>query len=336
MKAARLTAFGVPREVVQCADVADVGEPAFGEVVIEVEACSINPADLLIIEGRYPSDIRPPAPLGIEGAGRVVAIGGGVGDVAVGDKVMSLDRANWVQKLKLKAEQVIKLPEGVDILQAGMLKANPASAQLMLRDYVDLAPGDWVIQNAANSGVGVNLIRLARARGIRTVNVVRRESLIQPLKAIGADVVLVDGDDLAERVRAETGGASIPLAIDAVAGPATLRLADCLADGGTVVNFGMLSGQPCQISPAQIFFRSITLTGFWLAKMMRSMPTSEIRALYTDLAGRLADGTLGVEIEATYTLDRISEAMEHAGREGRSGKILLTPNEPIRTETGSA
>jgi NADPH:quinone reductase-like Zn-dependent oxidoreductase len=329
MKAARLTAFGVPHDMVECADVADVGEPAYGEVVIEVEACSINPADLLIIEGRYPSDLTPPAPLGIEGAGRVAAVGNGVSEVAVGDKVMSLGRANWVQKLRLKAEQVIKLPAGVDILQAAMLKVNPATALLMLRDYVDLAPGDWVIQNAANSAVGVNLIRLTRARGIRTVNVVRRESLIQPLKAIGADVVIVDGDDLAGRVRAETGDASILLAIDAVAGPATLRLADCLADGGIVVNYGLLSGQPCQISSMQVWLRGITLTGFWLAKLMRSMPLSEIRALYADLAGRLADGTLGVEIEATYTLDRISEAMQHAAREGRSGKILLTPNEPL-------
>jgi NADPH:quinone reductase-like Zn-dependent oxidoreductase len=329
MKAARLTAFGVPHDVVECADVADVGEPAYGEVVIEVEACSINPADLLIIEGRYPSDLTPPAPLGIEGAGRVAAVGNGVSEVAVGDKVMSLGRANWVQKLRLKAEQVIKLPAGVDILQAAMLKVNPATALLMLRDYVDLAPGDWVIQNAANSAVGVNLIRLTRARGIRTVNVVRRESLIQPLKAIGADVVIVDGDDLAGRVRAETGDASILLAIDAVAGPATLRLADCLADGGIVVNYGLLSGQPCQISSMQVWLRGITLTGFWLAKLMRSMPLSEIRALYADLAGRLADGTLGVEIEATYPLERIKEAMEHAGREGRGGKILLTPNEPL-------
>ena len=325
MKTARLTAFGVPHEVVECADVADVGEPDYGEVVIEVEACSINPADLLIIEGLYPSDLAPPAPLGIEGAGRVVAVGGGVSDVAVGDKVMSLGRANWVRKLRLKAEQVIKLPPGVDILQAAMLKVNPATAQLMLRDYVDLAPGDWVIQNAANSAVGVNLIRLARARGIRTVNVVRRESLIGPLKAIGADAVIVDGIDLAERVRTETGGASIPLAIDAVAGPATLHLADCLADGGTVVNYGLLSGRPCQIGPGQVVFRGITLTGFWLAKQMRSMPVSEIRALYADLAGRVADGALGVEVEATYGLEHIKEAMRHAAREGRGGKILLIP-----------
>jgi NADPH:quinone reductase-like Zn-dependent oxidoreductase len=326
MKAARLTAFGVPHEVVECAEVADVGEPGYGEVVVAVEACSINPADLLIIEGRYPSDLTPPAPLGIEGAGRIVAVGDGVGDVAVGDTVMSLARANWVQKLRLKAEQVIALPAGVDVRQAAMLKVNPATAQLMLRNHVDLEPGDWVIQNAANSAVGVNLIKLARARGIRTVNVVRRESLIGPLKAIGADVVIVDGDDLADRVRAGTGGAAIALAIDAVAGPATLRLAECLADGGTVVNYGLLSGRPCQISPAQVVFGGITLTGFWLAKMMRSMPISEIHALYADLAGRLADGTLGVGIDATYPLERIREAMEHAAREGRGGKVLLTPN----------
>ena len=93
----------------------------------------------------------------------------------------------------------------INWLDAAQLKANPPSAHLMLHNYVDLEPGDWVIQNAANSAVGRHIIRLARTRGCKTVNVVRRESLIAELEAIGADLVLVDGDDLGDRMRATIG-----------------------------------------------------------------------------------------------------------------------------------
>ena len=180
--------------------------------------------------------------------------------------MINLGRDNWCQQRKVPAAQALAVPADADLLQLAMLKVNPATALMMLRNYVELQPGDWVIQDAANSGVGTNLIRLARAEGIRTVNVVRRESLIAPLQAIGADVVVVDGPDLAERVRQATGGGAIRLAIDAIGGDIVLRLADCLAEGGTVVNYGLLSGHPCQLGAHHTIFKGITLTGFWLQK----------------------------------------------------------------------
>jgi mitochondrial enoyl-[acyl-carrier protein] reductase / trans-2-enoyl-CoA reductase len=194
---------------------------------------------------------------------------------------------------------------------------------------VPLQPGDWVIQDAGNSGVGTNLIRLASGDRIRTVNVVRREALIEPLTAIGAEVVVVDGEDLAERVRQATGGAPIRLAIDAIGGIMVLRLADCLAEGGTVVNYGLLSGEPCQLGAHHTIFKGITLTGFWLQKALTSMPRPELEALYAELAGRVASGALRVEIEATYPIEEIKAALAHAEREGRRGKILVTPNGPV-------
>jgi mitochondrial enoyl-[acyl-carrier protein] reductase / trans-2-enoyl-CoA reductase len=329
MKLAQLNAFGVPSEVVACIEADDPGQPGPGEVLIEMLACPINPAEFLLIEGKYAS--RPPLParLGIEGAGRVLAVGDGVTGLATGTLVMSLGRTNWVQRLVLGASAVLKAPDDIDVAQLAMLKINPATAHLMLSGPVTLSPGDWVIQNAANSGVGVNLIRLAKARGLRTVNLVRREGLIEPLEAIGADAVLVDGPDLARRVAAATGGAEIKLAIDAVAGAATERLADCLADGGTVVNYGLLSGDPCQLRADQTVFKGITLTGFWLAKAMRAMTPATLAALYGDLMPRVADGSLHVEVEATYPLDDVKRALEHAGREGRGGKVLITPNGPL-------
>ena len=329
MKQVQFTAFGVPHEVAACVEVPEVGPPGPDEVVIEVEAFPINPADLLTITGAYAVRPQLPATLGAECAGRIVAVGSGVRDLTVGDRVINLGRDNWCQQRKVPAAQALKVPADADVLQLAMLKVNPATALMMLRHYVPLQPGDWVIQDAANSGVGTNLIRLAKTDGIRTVNVVRREALIEPLTAIGADAVVVDGDDLAARVRQATGGAPIRLAIDAIGGAIVLRLADCLAEGGTVVNYGLLSGQPCQLSGHHTIFKGITLTGFWLQKALTSMQRQELEALYADLAGRVASGTLRVEVEATYPIEEIKAALAHAGREGRRGKILVTPNGPV-------
>jgi trans-2-enoyl-CoA reductase len=326
MKSAQLTAIGPAERVVRCIDVADPGAPGEGEVLVDVVACSINPADILLIEGSYATVPETPCGVGIEAAGTVAAVGPGVSTLAVGDKVMSLGRTNWVQRIRDKAATFVRLPAEVDLAQAAMLKVNVATAHLMLHSYVSLAAGDWVIQNAANSGVGVDLIRLAHAQRIHSVNVVRRDELIAPLKQLGADVVVVDGPDLAQRVAQETGGAQIKLGIDAVAGSAIGRLTDCVSDGGTVVNYGLLSGQPCEINAFNFVFRDITLTGFWLAKLMRSMSFDQIQALYEQLAQRLIDGTIHVSVEASYPLEQVADAMAHAKREARGGKVQLRPN----------
>ncbi len=329
MKVIHLREHGRPDAVCDCVEVADTGAPGDDEVVVEIQAAAINPADLLIFEGRYPGPAELPAPVGIEGAGRVVETGSAVTELRPGDKVISLGRGNWAQRIRVKSQSVIKVPDALDVRHAAMLKANPPTAFLMLRDCVDLAPGDWVIQNAANSAVGRHVIRFARARGVRTVNVVRRESLIGELKGIGADAVVVDGDDLAGRVRAETGGdAPIRLAIDAVGGPSCLRLADCLSDGGTVVNYGFLSGEPCMITPHHALIHGIVLRGFWLVSFMRDAARADLEAMNADIAGHYIDGDLAVPIEATYPLADISRALAHAMREGRAGKVLLTPNDP--------
>ncbi len=326
MKAIELRDFGTPHEVCHCIDIDPPPPPGKGEVTIDVLACPINPAEILLLQGKYAS--KPPLPYrpGIEAVGRITAVGEDVTDLAVGTKVVSFSRQNWQQSLNLSQNEVIAVPDTANTNQIAMLKVNPATAWLMLTEYRKLNQGDWVIQNAANSGVGHSLIQLAKANGWRTVNVVRREALIQPLLDAGATAVLVDGPDLAERCKAITGGDPAPLAIDAVAGTATQRLADCIDDDGTVVNYGMLSGDSCQITPEQVVFRSITLTGFWLAKILGAMPREQQVKLYGELSRQVVNGTIDTPIEATYELDQIASALEHAARGGRSGKVLLVPN----------
>ena len=279
-----------------------------------------------MIEGKYAS--RPPLParLGIEGVGTITAVGEGVNELALGDRVMSLGRTNWAEEIQVSSGAVVKVPKDADVQQLSMLKVNPATAMFMLERYVNLKPGDWVIQNAANSAVGRYIIQLAKTKGVKTLNVVRRTELVEELRKIGADVVLLDGDDLAKRVRSEVGDANIPLAIDAVAGEGTLRLGGALSEGGTVVNYGLLSGKPCQLTPELVVFQGITLTGFWLAKLLGTMKPDELQKLYAELASQITNGNLYTPVESAYPLDQLSDALKHAYQTERNGKVLLMPN----------
>ena len=326
MKFAQFHQFGDPATVVTAVDGPEPDAPGPGEVVVDIEVFPINPVDLLTIAGKYA--VRPtlPAIPGSEALGRVTSVGEDVIHVTPGQRVLMMGRENWMQRKRVPAVEVLPVPADADPMQLAMLKINPATALLMLTRYCALQPGEWLLQNAANSSVGRSMIQLAGASGIRTVNVVRRQDAVAPLKELGADVVLVDGPDLAERVRQQTGGADIRLAMDAVAGEATGRLAECLCEGGTVVNYGLLSGKACVLDPYQVIFRQITLTGFWLVKYLGAMSNEEKISLYAGLAESLVSGALGVAVEAVYSLDEIQSALEHAARGGRDGKGLVAPN----------
>jgi len=230
----------------------------------------------------------------------------------------------WVSALNAPADKLIPLPEA-DPQQLAMLTINPPTASLLLSEFVTLQPGDWVIQNAANSGVGSYLIQLAKLRGFKTINVVRRDSALAAVEAEGGDLVLVDGPDLPKRVRAALGDAPIRLGIDAVGGASTDHLAAVLSDGGVLVNYGMMSGQPCQVSPASFVFRDITLRGFWLAKWFQQATPAQQMKVFGELVQLIASGKLKSRVAATYDLTRIKEAVAAAASGERDGKILLLP-----------
>ncbi|MFZ0325238.1 MAG: zinc-dependent alcohol dehydrogenase family protein, partial [Actinomycetes bacterium] len=241
-----------------------------------------------------------------------------------GDRVLLPSPGAWRERVIGDASALFALPTGVDPRQLAMLRVNPPTAHLLLHQYVAPEAGRWVVQNAANSGVGNLVVKFAREIGLRTVSVVRRQQLIEPLRTAGADVVVVDGPELAARVRDAIGDGMVPLALDAVGGDATQRLARCVADGGTVVNYGVLSGEPSMIDGRELIFRGVTLTGFWLRRWFAQTPPDEIATLYRMLASKLADDGFAVEVEEVYPLRRIKEALAHAARGGRSGKILVS------------
>ena len=326
MKQAILEAYGQPEDVVRCIEVPDVGAPAPGEVVFDVLAFPINPADVSMCRGSY--RLRPtlPATPGAECLGRVTAVGAGVTHVAPGDLVINLQRENWAQQRRVPGDDVIAVPPGIDVRQGAMLRINPPTALLLLTDIVALAPGDWIVQNVANSAVGRLVIRLARARGIRTVNVVRRETLFAELTALGADVCVVDGPELAEVVHARTAGAAIRLGLDAVSGRATARISTCLGEGGVVCNYGSMSGEDPVMARGALIGKGQTLVGFILGRGLARRSLAQIRAIYADLGLQVAKGVLSAPVEKVYPIDEIKAALAHAQRGGRSGKILVAPS----------
>ena len=319
----------VPQDVISAVPL-QLPEPAAGQVRVKVLAAPINPSDILTLTGAY--GMLPPLPAvgGNEGVGKVEALGEGVSNFKVGQTVLlPVGCGTWVTALNAPAEKLIPLPDA-DPLQLAMLTVNPPTASLLLSEFVDLKPGDWVIQNAANSAVGGYLVQLAKLRGIHTINVVRRASAIDAVKASGAEHVVVDAEDLPKRVHAVTGGAPVKLAIDCIGGVATENLARCLAEGGTLVNYGAMSGERCMISPRYFVFRDITLRGFWLSQWFKKATPAQRTAVFGEIAKLIAQGKLEARVQATYDLDHIKQAVQAAASGARDGKIVLEPNGPSR------
>jgi NADPH:quinone reductase-like Zn-dependent oxidoreductase len=330
MQAVRFSRFGAATEVAELVDLPEPAPPGPGEVVIDILASPINPSDFLNFEGRFGAYAPVlPAFAGGEAVGRVAALGAGVSHLRVGDRVLALyaGRGNWRERVKTAAAPLFALPSEADTLQLAMLAVNPATAWHMLNRFVALKPGDFVLQNAGNSGVGQNVITLARKIGARTISIVRRQDQVGALKAIGADAVLVDGPGLVAAVAEASGGAPIPLAFDAVAGEATRRLANSVAPGGTVVIYGLLSSGESRIDASDVLFRDVSIRGFWLSAWFAQAEAAEKRTLYSQLGALVADGTIDIAVEAAYPLARIKDALTHAARPGRMGKIVLVMNQ---------
>ena len=299
-------------------------KPAPHEAVVQMRAAPINPADLNQIEGKYPVRPELPATPGFEGAGIVVDLGAGVTNVAVGALViLPHNIGTWRDALAVKADELVVVPAGIEPVHAATLKINPLTAWRLLDDYVDLKKGDWLIQNAANSAAGRTVIQIARELGYKTVNVVRRMELIDELRAEGGDVVLVDGEDLREKVKSAISDAPIRLGLNAVGGDSALRLANCLAPRSTLVTFGAMSLQPLKIPNGLLIFKDLRFRGIWINKWYDNATIEERMDAFRPLFEMAERGLLKTKVEKSYPLTEAKAAVAHAAQGKRSGKIVF-------------
>jgi NADPH:quinone reductase-like Zn-dependent oxidoreductase len=316
MRAVQITQFGKPEDVMRVVDLQEPPAPGDGEVKVAVELSPLNRHDLLLVSGAL---MRPPLPLvlGAEGVARVVEVGRGVDTVAVGDLVvLPLYAGAWRERLVLPQEGLFPLPEG-NVEQFSMLGSNPPTAGLILSNYADLKPGDWVVQNAANSGVGRSLIALANARGFRTINLARDESVFADLTASGADIVHRDDATAAEDVRREIGDARVALAVDSVGGDGVARLIELLSDGGSLVSYAAATGQPMAINALALIGKRLTVRGFFAGQFDYA---TKLLPVIREAAPLVASGALFVPPTAVFDLGDIHAAVQQLDR---GGKILL-------------
>ncbi len=303
--------------------------PGEGEIAVAIEAAPINGADLLFAAGWFGVQPSLPAALGGEGAGRVVAAGPGVDPGLIGRRVAVLPTfryGTWATRIVIPEKNAVAVPESVDPRQAAMLSVNPAAAYALLNDFVTLRAGDWVGINMANSAVAQAFIPLARRAGVRTLAIVRRASAVDAVRRLGADRVEIDGDDLAARVSAVLGSAKLRALYEGTGDPEQVaRLAGAIEDGGALVSFAAATGKSPALPLGDLIYRGISLRGLYILRWIAETPRARLEQVYDELAGLVAEGTLGAIVEATYPLEEYATALRHATREQREGKVLFTP-----------
>ena len=299
-----------------------------GEIRVKVLASPINPSNLYQITGNYGSPPGFPATPGSEGVGRVIEISASVRQIKTGQLVLLFGGGTWREQIVAPSSQFLPLPEleNLDdklIEQLSMSIVNPVTAFLMLNSFTQLKEGQWLVQSAANSAVGGYVIQLARQRGIKTVNVVRRSGLADDLIAKGGDVVLIDGPDLAAKIKRATDDAPIQLALDAVGGDTFGRLANSLNNDGTLIAYGVLSGRPANLNTAITIFKDIRIRGFWLAKWYEKANGKEKKEVFDQIIPLVVSGSLAADVDSRFTIDEIKQAVLRAAKPARNGKVLL-------------
>ncbi|KAH9479593.1 Enoyl-[acyl-carrier-protein] reductase, mitochondrial [Psilocybe cubensis] len=349
---------GPPTEVLRVLTYPDLPPPPPNTLNIKFLLAPINPADINVVEGVYPTkpskldalvfdDERGTLNVGgNEGLAKVTALGqtDASHGLKVGDWViMTRQQAGtWATHRNVEFEDVAKVPgaEALTETQAATLTVNPPTAYNMLNDFVDLKPGDWVIQNGANSAVGQAVIQIAKSRGLKTINLIRDrpdlDQLVSKLQSLGADHVLTY-DQLAdksvrEKIKAWTGGKPIRLGLNCVGGKDTTSMARFLGNDAHLVSYGAMARQPLSLPVSLFIFKNLTCHGFWQSRWYLQRSLAEREGLMQKLVDLMKEKKLDtpeheiVQIsardtdeEATVKIRKTLEAMS----EGRYGKKVL-------------
>lgn len=288
--------------------------PSGPGLLVRMLRAPVNPADLLVIDGRYAFALDADEPIGAEAVGIVEAVTGEISDLSIGDLVLPLSRGNWCRYRIMQRSDLIALPKGIDLSQAAMLRINPLTARLLI-EAAGAVSGDLIVQNAASSAVARWVRVIAAQMNIAIIDVVRRADSALP-------DAIVDGPDLAARVHAVAQGRPVRAALDCVAGPASGRMAECLAPGGRLIVFGHLSGESINVRSPLLTGGQLSIQGFSLRLAEAALGAERRARMFGELLALFTTARLHQAVRTIMPLSRIDAAVALARSAGR-GRVLL-------------
>jgi NADPH2:quinone reductase len=320
-KAIRIYETGGP-EVLRYEDIA-VGAPGPGEARVRHAAVGLNFADTYFRSGYYP--VSPPCGIGVEAAGVVEAVGEGVTNVAVGDRVAYTGSplGAYSTERVMPAGALVKLPEAIAFESAAAMMMRGLTCSYLLRRIYPLKAGDTVLLHAAAGGVGLIFCQWARLLGVNVIGVVSTEEKAEIARAHGAAHIVMAREDVAARVREITGGAGVPVAYDSVGKDTIMGSMNSLARRGLLVAFGTASGPIPLIDAMDLVTKgSLFVTRPGLADYIAD-PTDRAE-LAGELFGHVAAGRIKIEVNQTYALaDAVRAHQELESRKTTGSSIFV-------------
>lgn len=315
--------FG-PAEDVLAVEECPLPEPGPGQVRLRILLSPIHNHDIWTIRGTYGFKPELPAASGTEAVGVVDALGDGVENLTIGQRVATGGTfGTWAEYVVTKAAGLIPVPDAVADESAAQLISMPFSA-ISLLEFLTVQEGDWIVQNAANGAVGRMLAQLGKARGVNVLGLVRRTAGVEELRAQGIEnVIATDQDDWREQAEKITGSAPISAGVDSVGGAASGDVLSLLAENGTLVAFGAMNSPVMEISSGDVIFKQATVKGFWGSEVSQTMDATTRGALFGELIQRVGDGTLTLPVAGIFDAADARDAVRANSTPGRVGKVLL-------------
>ena len=302
-----------------------------GQVLVRIEATPCNPSDLLLLQGKYGSLKTLPTVPGWEGAGTVVASGGGpLAWWLMGKRVacgQQEDRdGTWAQYVVANAAECIPLKRKLRMEQAASLIVNPLTAMGLL-ETAQRGGHRAAVQTAGASQLGRMLVAMAAELNFPIINVVRRKAQVELLKSMGAAHVLNSSDDnFVDRLAAIAAELQATTAFEAIGGEMTGTLFNVLPEGSTVFVYGALSEAACDnIDPIELIFRGKTVTGFYLGAWLRERGSLDVLRAASRAQKMLIDGRIETKVQRTVSLEEAVDGLRQYVNHMTDGKLLMMP-----------
>jgi NADPH2:quinone reductase len=322
MKAMVCERFGGP-EVLALRDVPDPAPPGPGEIQVRIGARGVKYVDVLMLAGKYQFRPEPPFIPGSEAAGVVIAVGAGVTEFAVGDRVMSRHTLGaYAERGNAKAALCDKIPDGMSVEHAGVFRGAYATAYHALLQRGRMVAGEWVLVHGAAGGIGIAAIQLAKLYGAKVIATASTEAKRAACLEEGADHAIGYRDGFVDKVKELTSGRGVDIVYDPIGDKVADESLRCLAWGGRLLILGFLGGGPTNIKSNYLLIKGIDAIGVRIGGLNEANPALAIANMkvLTQLA---AQGKLKPRISHRFRLDQAAEALQAVIDRAVIGKAVL-------------